>query len=99
STGITRLETVRASRASAEQRAGRAGRTEPGIAIRLWHPGQTAALPAFTPPQILSSDLSQLALDMAHWGVGNASSLLFLDQPPAPALAEAHALLMQLGAL
>ncbi len=68
STGITRLETVRVSRASADQRAGRAGRTEPGIAIRLWHPGQTAALPAFTPPQILSSDLSGLALDLAHWG-------------------------------
>lgn len=99
STGITRLETVRASRASVDQRAGRAGRTEPGMAIRLWHPGQTAALPAFTPPQILSSDLSQLALDMAHWGVRDTSSLLFLDPPPVPALAEAHALLVQLGAL
>jgi ATP-dependent helicase HrpB len=98
-TGITRLETVRASRASADQRAGRAGRTEPGIALRLWHPGQTAALPAFTPPQILSSDLSQLALDMAHWGVRDASSLLFLDPPPAPALTEARGLLLQLGAL
>ncbi|MCB5205335.1 ATP-dependent helicase HrpB [Neorhizobium sp. T786] len=99
STGITRLETVRASRASVDQRAGRAGRTEPGMAIRLWHPGQTAALPAFTPPQILSSDLSQLALDVAHWGVRDTSSLLFLDPPPVPALAEARALLAQLGAL
>lgn len=99
STGITRLETVRVSRASADQRAGRAGRTEPGIAIRLWHAGQTAALPAFTPPQILASDLSAFMLDLAHWGVQDPASLAFIDQPPAPALAEARALLMQLGAL
>ncbi len=98
-TGITRLETVRVSRASADQRAGRAGRTGPGIAIRLWHSGQTAALPAFTPPQILSSDLSALALDLAHWGVQDAASLGFIDPPPAAALAEARALLKQLGAL
>ena len=98
-TAITRLETVRVSRASADQRAGRAGRTEPGTAIRLWHAGQTAALPAFTPPQILSSDLSQLALDLAHWGVKDPATLRFLDQPPAPALSEARALLVQLGAL
>ncbi|CAN7498210.1 ATP-dependent helicase HrpB [Rhizobium rhizogenes] len=99
STGITRLETVRVSRASADQRAGRAGRTEPGIAIRLWHPGQTAALPAFTPPQILSSDLSGLALDLAHWGVQDPATLAFVDQPPAITLNEARALLRQLGAL
>ncbi|NLS18923.1 ATP-dependent helicase HrpB [Rhizobium sp. P40RR-XXII] len=99
STGITRLETVRVSRASADQRAGRAGRTEPGIAIRLWHPGQTAALPAFTPPQILSSDLSGLALDLAHWGVQDPATLAFVDQPPAITLAEARTLLRQLGAL
>ncbi|NTG47736.1 ATP-dependent helicase HrpB [Agrobacterium rhizogenes] len=99
STGITRLETVRVSRASADQRAGRAGRTEPGIAIRLWHPGQTAALPAFTPPQILSSDLSGLALDLAHWGVQDPATLAFVDQPPATTLNEARALLRQLGAL
>jgi ATP-dependent helicase HrpB len=99
STGITRLETVRVSRASADQRAGRAGRTEPGIAIRLWHSGQTAALPAFTPPQILASDLSSLALDLAHWGVRDPSALAFLDQPPAPALAEARQLLRMMGAL
>lgn len=98
-TAITRLETVRVSRASADQRAGRSGRTEPGTAIRLWHAGQTAALPAFTPPQILSSDLSQLALDLAHWGVKDPATLRFLDQPPAPALSEARALLVQLGAL
>ncbi len=99
STGITRLETVRVSRASADQRAGRAGRTEPGIAIRLWHQGQTAALPAFTPPQILASDLSGLVLDLAHWGVSDPTGLAFLDPPPATTWQEAKALLVQLGAL
>ncbi len=99
STGITRLETVRVSRASADQRAGRAGRTEPGIAIRLWHAGQTAALPPFTPPEILSSDLSGLALDMAHWGVADPRQLLLLDMPPEAALKEARQLLVGLGAL
>ncbi len=99
STGITRLETVRVSRASADQRAGRAGRTEPGTAIRLWHPGQTAALPAFTPPQILASDLSSLVLDMAHWGVTDPAQLAFLDQPPATTWQEARTLLVALGAL
>ncbi|MDQ0137874.1 ATP-dependent helicase HrpB [Neorhizobium galegae] len=99
STGITRLETVRVSRASADQRAGRAGRTEPGIAMRLWHPGQTAALQAFTPPQILASDLSGLVLDLAHWGVQDPKGLAFLDPPPGPAFNEAKGLLGQLDAL
>ncbi|WP_136657704.1 ATP-dependent helicase HrpB [Nitratireductor sp. XY-223] len=99
STGITRLETVRVSRASADQRAGRAGRTEPGVAIRLWRAEQTTALPAFTPPQILASDLSNLILDCAAWGVTDPASLRFIDPPPAPAVAEARALLQSLGAL
>lgn len=99
STGITRLETVRVSKASADQRAGRAGRTEPGIATRLWHQGQTAALPTFTPPQILATDLSAFALDLAHWGVQNTDTLSFIDPPPAASLAEARNLLVQLGAL
>jgi len=98
-TGITRLETVRVSRASADQRAGRAGRTEPGIAIRLWHAGQTAALPAFTPPQILSSDLSGFMLDLAHWGVTDPAALRLVDQPPQAAVEEARNLLRLLGAL
>jgi ATP-dependent helicase HrpB len=98
-TGITRLETMRVSRASADQRAGRAGRTEPGIAIRLWHPGQTAALPAFTPPQILSSDLAGLVLDLSHWGVTDPSTLSFLDPPPPAAWQEARTLLVSLGAI
>lgn len=99
STGMTRLETVRVSRASADQRAGRAGRTEPGIAIRLWHEGQNSALPAFTPPQIMESDLSGLILDLAHWGVDDPARLPFIDQPPIPAVLEAKALLKLLDAI
>ncbi len=99
STGITRLETVRASRASIDQRAGRAGRTQPGIALRLWRREQTAALPSFTPPQITASDLSTLLLDCTAWGVTDPASLRFIDPPPAPAIAEARTLLHQLGAL
>ncbi len=98
-TGLTRLETVRVSRASAEQRAGRAGRTQPGVAIRLWRAEQTAALPAFTPPEILEADLSGLVLDCAAFGVANPSALAFLDPPPAAALAEAKALLVELDAI
>ncbi len=97
--GLTRLETVRVSKASADQRAGRAGRTQAGIAIRLWRAEQTAALPAFTPPEILEADLSGLVLDCAAFGVADPASLSFLDPPPAPALAEARALLKTLGAV
>lgn len=98
-TGLTRLETMRVSRASADQRAGRAGRTEPGVAIRLWRAEQTAALPAFSPPEILEADLSGLVLDCAAFGVADPAALSFLDPPPAPALAEAKALLRELGAI
>lgn len=99
SSGLTRLETVRVSRASADQRAGRAGRTEPGVAIRLWRTEQTAALPAFTPPEILAADLSGLLLDCAAFGVADPASLAFLDPPPAPALNEARNLLRTLDAI
>lgn len=99
STGITRLETTRVSQASADQRSGRAGRVEPGIAIRLWHEGQNGSLAAFTPSQILSSDLSQFALDLSFWGVSDPKDLALLDQPSDAALNEARKLLQQLGAL
>ncbi len=98
-TGITRLETVRVSRAAADQRAGRAGRTGPGIAIRLWRAEQTAALPAFSPPEILAADLTGLVVDCAAWGVADPATLAFIDAPPAAALGEARALLADLGAL
>ncbi len=97
--GLTRLETVRASRAAVDQRRGRAGRTEPGLCYRLWDEPQTASLPAHTQPEILSADLSSLVLDLAQWGVSDPAMLSFLDAPPAPALNEARTLLRELGAL
>lgn len=97
--GLTRLETVRASRAAVDQRRGRAGRTSPGVCYRLWDEPQTASLDAFTRPEILSADLSSLVLDLAQWGVADPSTLAFLDPPPAPALNEARALLRELGAI
>jgi ATP-dependent helicase HrpB len=97
--GLTRLETVRASRAAVDQRRGRAGRTEPGVCYRLWDEPQTASLAAFTPPEILSADLSSLVLDLAQWGVSDPATLAFLDAPSAPALKEARGLLRELGAL
>ncbi|WP_425106772.1 ATP-dependent helicase HrpB [Ancylobacter sp.] len=96
--GLTRLETVRVSRAAADQRRGRAGRTEPGVCLRLWSEPETASLPAFATPEILAADLSRLVLDLAVWGVRDPASLAFLDPPPAPAVKEAKALLTALGA-
>ncbi|CCD94567.1 ATP-dependent helicase [Bradyrhizobium sp. ORS 375] len=97
--GLTRLETVRASRAAVDQRRGRAGRTEPGVCYRLWDEPQTASLAAYTQPEMLSADLSSLVLDLAQWGVSDPASLSFLDPPPQPAWKEARDLLNELGAL
>jgi ATP-dependent helicase HrpB len=97
--GLTRLETVRVSRAAADQRRGRAGRTEPGVCYRLWDEPQTGSLEPYTRPEILSADLSSFVLDLAQWGAGDLSKLAFLDAPPAPALNEARALLAELGAI
>ena len=97
--GVTRLETVRVSRAAADQRRGRAGRTEPGICYRLWDEPETQALPAYATPEILAADLSGLLLDCASWGVGDPASLDFLDPPPAAAVTAARAELITLGAL
>jgi ATP-dependent helicase HrpB len=97
--GLTRLETVRASRAAVDQRRGRAGRTEPGVCYRLWDEPQTTSLAAYTQPEILSADLSSLVLDLAQWGVSDPATLSFLDPPPAPALKEAKNLLAELGAI
>jgi ATP-dependent helicase HrpB len=96
--GLTRLETVRVSRAAADQRRGRAGRIEPGVCYRLWDEPQTAALEPYARPEILSADLAAFALDLAAWGAA-PEALAFLDPPPKPALAEAKALLADLGAL
>ncbi|WP_414473231.1 ATP-dependent helicase HrpB [Microvirga sp. M2] len=97
--GLTRLETVRVSRAAADQRRGRAGRTEPGVCYRLWEEAATGALEPFARPEILSADLAPLLLDCAAWGVTDPSTLAFLDPPPAPAAKEARTLLQQLDAL
>lgn len=97
--GLTRLETVRAARAAVDQRRGRAGRTEPGVCYRLWDEPQTASLPPYTQPEILSADLSSLVLDLAQWGVSDPAALSFLDPPPQPAWKEAKSLLSELNAL
>lgn len=98
-TGLTRLETVRVSRASADQRKGRAGRTEAGICYRLWDEAQTAALPLSETPDILEADLSSLVLDLASWGTADPETLPFLDAPPQAAWTEATALLTDLGGI
>ncbi|MBX3478854.1 MAG: ATP-dependent helicase HrpB [Caulobacter sp.] len=97
--GLTRLETVRVSRAAADQRRGRAGRTEPGVCYRLWEEPETRALVPFARPEMLEADLSGLALDLARWGARSPDDLAFLDPPPAGAFAEARALLGRLEAL
>lgn len=96
--GMTRLHTTACSRASGDQRAGRAGRTGPGVAYRLWSEAEHAARRAFAPPEITSVDLAGLALELAVWGAV-ADDLAFLDSPPPRALADARALLGELGAL
>lgn len=97
--GLSRLETVRVSQASAEQRRGRAGRLEPGLCYRLWSEGQTRALLPFNRPEILEADLSGLVLSCAAFGVADPRSLRFLDPPSEAALSEAKNLLRQLEAI
>ena len=97
--GLTRLVTERASRAAITQRAGRAARQRPGVAIRLWEEAATAALPAHDPPEILEADLSSLLLTCLLWGEADPTRLPFLDPPPTAALAEARSRLTRLGAL
>jgi len=97
-TGLTRLMTVRISRAAADQRAGRAGREAEGVAIRLWSPALHRGLAPFDRPEILEAELSALALDCASWGT-KPGDLPFQDPPPAGALAAAAGLLTELGAM
>ena len=97
--GLTRLVTERASRAAVTQRAGRAARQAPGIAIRLWEEAATASLPAHDPPEILEADLSSLVLTSLLWGESDPRRLPFLDPPPASAIDEAKRRLASLGAI
>ena len=96
--GLTRLVTERASQAAVAQRAGRAGRTAPGVAIRLWESSETAGRLRFDPPEILETDLAGLCLETARWGVPDPRSLNWLDPPPVAALAEARSRLRAIGA-
>lgn len=97
--GMSRLETVRISRASAEQRSGRAGRLEAGVCYRLWSESEHAMLPAHSTPEIMEADLAPLALELANWGVRDPRQLRWLDPPPAGTYAQAVDLLKTLGAL
>ncbi|MEZ5849282.1 MAG: ATP-dependent helicase HrpB [Hyphomicrobiaceae bacterium] len=97
--GVTRLVTVRASRATVDQRRGRAGRTEPGICYRLWDEPQTAGLMPYTTPEILSADLAGLVLDCAAWGEVDPARLRWLDPPPAGPLAAARSELVAIEAI
>ena len=98
-TGMSRLETQRISRASADQRQGRAGRTEPGVCYRAWSEGSHRSLAPFTAPEIVEADLIPLALDLANWGTRDAASLRWLDPPPPAMLASARDVLERLGAI
>jgi ATP-dependent helicase HrpB len=97
--GLSRLVTVRASQAAVTQRAGRAGRTAPGVAIRLWDAAETAGRAPFDPPEIVEADLAGLVLECARWGVPDPASLKWRDPPPAAAIIDARARLRALGAI
>ncbi len=97
--GMTRLVTLRVSKASADQRRGRAGRLGPGVCYRLWTRHTHQHLAAFGAPEILEADLAPLALDLARWGVSNPLTLRWLDPPPDASFGQARELLQRLGAL
>jgi ATP-dependent RNA helicase HrpB len=98
-TGLTRLETIRVTQDSAEQRRGRAGRLGPGVCYRLWTAAEDPSLTQRRPPEMLDADLAPLLLDLALWGTTNPSELAWLTPPPSGAVAQARELLTRLGAL
>ncbi|MEE1754969.1 ATP-dependent helicase HrpB [Streptomyces sp. SP18CS02] len=97
--GLSALTTVRASRAAARQRAGRAGREAPGVVYRCWDRAEEARLPSFPAPEIQVADLARFALQAAGWGDPDASGLALLDPPPAGAMAAARTVLAAIGAV
>ncbi len=97
--GLTKLDTVRVTRDSADQRRGRAGRLEPGVCYRLWTEREQHQLAPHRPPEMLDADLAPLVLDLARWGTSDPSDLSWLTVPPTGAVAQAKVLLRQLGAL
>jgi ATP-dependent helicase HrpB len=99
SVGLSRLVTVRSSQAAVTQRAGRAGRTAPGVAIRLWEAAETLGRVPYDPPEIMEADLAGLMLDCARWGVPDPASLPWRDLPPAAAVTEAQGRLRALAAI
>lgn len=98
-TGLTRVVTGRVTQDAATQRAGRAGRTAPGIAYRLWSERTQPLLPAARPPEIIEADLTPLTLELAQWGAADPSALAWLDAPPAHRIQNARKLLQELSAL
>ncbi|MCL9781063.1 ATP-dependent helicase HrpB [Vibrio sp. S4M6] len=96
-TGVTKLEQANIAQSSAKQRAGRAGRTEPGVCVRLYSESQLQQQPIVPVAEILRSDLSNLAMELAQWGIADALSLTWLDAPPVSALKQAKQLLSSLG--
>jgi len=98
-TGMSRLETASISRASADQRRGRAGRLEPGVCYRLWSEYQHGSLLAQTPAEITEADLAPFALELANWGISDPHALRWLDPPPAATFNQARTLLTELDAL
>lgn len=96
---LTRLETLKVSRASADQRRGRAGRTAPGVCYRLWRPEEDAILAPFTEPEIKNADMAPLALELALWGISDPLTLAWLDPPPQAAIKQARSLLEGLDAI
>lgn len=97
--GMSRLVTERISLAGATQRAGRAGRTGPGVCYRLWHEGETSSLRSFARPEVLEADLAPLLLQLSAWGVLDPATMRWLDSPPESNVSQARALLRSLGAL
>lgn len=97
--GLSKLITVRVSKAAARQRAGRAGRLGPGYCLRLWTKGEHSGLTPFQPPEIVAVDLAGLALELALWGVSDPEELHWLDPPRTGPYQQARELLHTLGAI